>query len=649
MAAVSANTLHLQSSAGLPIYHITSSPADAFAAKAGAAGGGGAGGASRRSARARARPLPPPRVQLLHDFAFPGACARLRPTPDGAYLCAVGSYPPQLRVYELAELGLKFQRDLDCHAVDIAVLESDWRKLALLRADRTLEFHARSGAYYKTRIPAFGRALALHPSTCDLYVATSGSEVYRMNLDEGRFMPPLVTRSEAGNSAIQVVPEHNVVAVGGEAGLEMYDPRCEPNARVAHLSAAPSGVTALHFCGLSAVVGTAAGTAYLYDIRSSRPLASKDQGYGLPIVDVTLHADRQHAISADRKSIKIWRARANEGNVPTRATIEPPADVNSVCAGFGASGLLAAACEDRPVHAYYVPHLGPAPRWCAFLDNLTEELADPSLPSSASATTRQGTGGAAAAAAANVYENFKFVTADELRAIGLERLVGTNLLRPYMHGYFMDTKLYGKAKAAAEPYAYDEWRRKRVREKIEAQRAERIVKKGKRRNSGSAAAGADSTTKVRAAAASDERFRALAENPEFALDEESERWRQLHPNRPRRRGGEESDSDEEARESDSQRHGTDEAEREESDDEDEDEALARVAREMTRERRQRKAPSGQEEQERKQERRNTSSSSASAAAEDSASVSASQYLPMAMRLASSQRGQQPRRARHQRS
>jgi hypothetical protein len=44
---------------------------------------------------------------------------------------------------------------------------------------------------------------------------------------------------------------------------------------------------------------------------------------------------------------------------------------------------------------YYVPALGPAPRWASFLENVTEEMED--------STTR------------NAYEDFKFVERSELK------------------------------------------------------------------------------------------------------------------------------------------------------------------------------------------------------------------------------------------
>ena len=44
--------------------------------------------------------------------------------------------------------------------------------------------------------------------------------------------------------------------------------------------------------------------------------------------------------------------------------------------------------------SYYIPQLGPAPRWCSFLDNITEEMEDQTVRS--------------------VYEDFKFVERSEL-------------------------------------------------------------------------------------------------------------------------------------------------------------------------------------------------------------------------------------------
>ena len=43
-----------------------------------------------------------------------------------------------------------------------------------------------------------------------------------------------------------------------------------------------------------------------------------------------------------------------------------------------------------------------------------------------------------------------------------------------MHGFFVDIRLYRKAKTVAEPFAFEEYKRKKVREKIEEDRTNRV-------------------------------------------------------------------------------------------------------------------------------------------------------------------------------
>ena len=56
--------------------------------------------------------------------------------------------------------------------------------------------------------------------------------------------------------------------------------------------------------------------------------------------------------------------------------------------------MLMMANEGIQMTSYYIPQLGPAPRWCTFLDNITEELEEQTVR--------------------NVYEDYKFVERGEL-------------------------------------------------------------------------------------------------------------------------------------------------------------------------------------------------------------------------------------------
>jgi ribosome biogenesis protein ENP2 len=66
------------------------------------------------------------------------------------------------------------------------------------------------------------------------------------------------------------------------------------------------------------------------------------------------------------------------------------------------------------------------------------------------------------------------VTRSDLTRLGLDHLLGTALLRAYMHGFFIDTRLYSKAAAAAAPDAYEAYRAARVASKLEEERQGRI-------------------------------------------------------------------------------------------------------------------------------------------------------------------------------
>lgn len=323
------------------------------------------------------------------------------------------------------------------------MLSDDWTKSIHLQNDRTVELHTQGGLHYKTRIPRFGRALAYHFPSCDTLFAASGPEVYRLNLDQGQFLNPLLLQGEAGEdilgvNAIDINPAHQLFGFGveGNGTVEFWDPRSRSRVGILTLPkdrlmpiGAPAlpgvddsrsytlSVTAItsRADGLSYAVGTSTGHTLLYDIRSARPFAVKDQGYGLPVKNVSwIEGGSRMAgdglvLSADKKVIKIWdRHRVSEDPEiailvdelmtciqpeTNFASITPASDMNDVHHLPG-SGLLMLANEGIQMTTYYIPQLGPAPRWCSFLENLTEEMEDQTVRTA--------------------YQDYKFVERSEL-------------------------------------------------------------------------------------------------------------------------------------------------------------------------------------------------------------------------------------------
>lgn len=327
-------------------------------------------------------------------------------------------------------------------------------------------------------------------------------EVFRLNLELGRYMRSFEVDvggddfTSAGGGALQggintgavntgaiAEESHGLLAFGTTLGtVELWDPRAKGRAGVL-LPPTQVGpdeprneITALEFhrAGLTLATGSSNGLVHLYDLRSPVPLLKKDQGYGFPIHTLKFllpsSTTREQTMepkimSSDKKIIKIWDPR--DGTPWT--SVEPAVDINSV-AWCKDSGMILTANEGRQQHSFFIPQLGPAPKWCSFLDNLVEEMAeDPNDPSAFNASQ-----------AGSVYDNFKFLTLQQLRTLSLEHLIGrTNLLRPYMHGYFVAQRLYEEARLITNPYIWEEERAKRIKEKIDKERESRIRGKKK--------------------------------------------------------------------------------------------------------------------------------------------------------------------------
>lgn len=469
------------------------------------------------------------RIELIQDFEMPIVSNCVKMSRDGQYILAAGIYKPRVRCFEVSQLSMKFERCFDSEAVAFELLSDDYSKIVFLQCDRYVEFHAAYGRYHRIRIPRFGRDMAYLSATCEMYFAADGPEVYRLNLDHGQFYAPLSTEASAINTC-RVNAYHNLIVLGTEEGkVEAFDPRSRTRVGIlgcalnsvtedTEVSGIPS-VTALEFRdALTLGVGMSTGQVLLFDIRSDKPVLVKDHFYGLPIKRIRFHSEADVVLSMDSKVVKLWERVSGK----PFTSITAPADLNDLCL-VGNSGLMFLANEDKKILSYYIPSLGPAPRWCSFLDNLTEELEE----------THHDV----------MYDDYKFVTQRELEGLGLSHLIGTNLLRAYMHGYFIDIRLYHKAKALAQPFTYDEYKRKKIRETIDAARVNRVETKIKlpsvnrdlaKKLLEAAEEGEDSIKRKKkvmskANLLDDSRFKAMFENPDFEVDPSSEEFRLLKP------------------------------------------------------------------------------------------------------------------------
>ena len=417
------------------------------------------------------------RIQLIQDFVMPGVSQCIGLSPDGQYVAITGTYKPRVKCFDTNQLALKFERCFDAEVTKFLFLSDDFSKLLFLEEQRWLEFHNQSGRYFRIRIPRAGHDMVYCKSKCDLYIVGVGSTINRLNLEVGRFNSPLETQSIALNSCA-INPVHELFVSGSKDGIvEAFDPRCDR--RVGRLDIAFSSVTAdTQVDGLPSVtsltfkdslhmaVGTATGQILIYDLRSSKPLVVKDHFYGLPIKKTVFIPSTGMVASMDEKILKVWKEK--DGSPYT--AIQTANDLNDLCI-VPDTGMVFLANEDTKIQSFFIPSLGPAPKWASFLDRIVEEMEEDHKVDE----TETSVPGVSFGSKATIYEDYKFVTETQLKQLGLDHLIGTNLLRAYMHGFFIDIRLYNKAKDQAEPFKYDDYKKKKIQEKLEASRSNRVI------------------------------------------------------------------------------------------------------------------------------------------------------------------------------
>ncbi|CCD24692.1 ribosome biosynthesis protein ENP2 NDAI_0D03780 [Naumovozyma dairenensis CBS 421] len=460
------------------------------------------------------------RVELIQDFEFSEASNKIKVSPDGQYAMATGTYKPQIHVYDFANLSLKFDRHTDSENVDFIMISDDWTKSVHLQNDRSIQFQNKGGLHHTTRIPKFGRSLAYNKVNCDLFVGASGNELYRLNLEQGRFLNPFKTDTEGVNH-VSISDANGLISVGMEDNVvEFWDPRAR--SRVAKLflenelenSSFQVTTTSFRKDGLNFACGTSNGYTYLYDLRTSAPTTVKDQGYGFEIKKIIWLDDvgtENKILTSDKRIAKIW----DRVDGKAYASMEPNVDINDI-EHLPGTGMFFTANEGIPMHTYYIPNLGPSPRWCSFLDSITEELEE--KPSD------------------SIYSNYRFITRTDVKKLSLSHLIGSNVLRAYMHGFFIDTELYDKVALIANPNAYKDEREREIRRRIEKERESRIrtsgaVVKPKIKVNKSLV---DKLSQKRGDKAvekvlTDDRFKEMFEDEDFQVDEDAYDYKQLNP------------------------------------------------------------------------------------------------------------------------
>merc|ERR1711871_264289 len=79
------------------------------------------------------------RIEFIQDFDFPQASTKIKISLNGEFLVATGIYPPSVKVFDLKQLCLHWERRFNEGIDDFIILSEDWKKIVFLRNDQNLE------------------------------------------------------------------------------------------------------------------------------------------------------------------------------------------------------------------------------------------------------------------------------------------------------------------------------------------------------------------------------------------------------------------------------------------------------------------------------------------------------------------------------
>jgi ribosome biogenesis protein ENP2 len=158
--------------------------------------------------------------------------------------------------------------------VKVLPLTSDGEKLCILRNDRIVEFHAKYGYHESIHIPEFCYDICINPFRAEVLMTGDGNNVYRFNLEQGRFLKSYNTRIQEIRS-VEFNTTNGLIGIGGDRRIEFLDQRCKKIVRSVEYSECPSTI-GFSEGGLEVGVGMIEGTTYFHDLRARKEMIKID-------------------------------------------------------------------------------------------------------------------------------------------------------------------------------------------------------------------------------------------------------------------------------------------------------------------------------------------------------------------------------------
>lgn len=285
--------------------------------------------------------------EYLSGFEFPVACNDLCLSESKRRLLATGVYKPSVKLFDMKSSTMKFERHLVSDPLRVLSLEEDAEKFAILRNDKTIEFHTKSGLHEQVKVPAQPRDLLLNKVASELYVGGGYGEIYRFSLEQGRFLKSIPCRGannisfSRSNGLLAAVAKNNMSFFDSRSRNEVFSRECEGEVLCIGLDEP----------GLKYAIGTEFGEILEYDLRSPKPL--RRMCLGGFVKRIVYH---KNILASTSSSVSIIFEDC------TTSGITPGFAINTFDTD---GGVIFIGGESTSIKGYCSEKLGPLPSWLA--------------------------------------------------------------------------------------------------------------------------------------------------------------------------------------------------------------------------------------------------------------------------------------------
>lgn len=289
-------------------------------------------------------------ITSLHDLNFPVACTDICISSNGKKLLATGIYKPTVKLFDVKSGIIKFERHLVSDPVKNFFLDEEGEKFAILRNDKTIEFHIKGGLHEKVKTIKQPHDIILNRFSAELYIGGNYGEINRFSLEQGRFMKSIpctgATRlafSET-NTLLGAIFKNNVTFIDTKSKNEIFKKQYEEDAITISQDAS----------GLKYLVGFESGKILEYDLRSSKAIREIELD-NFPIK--TCYSDK-FIVANTSESILFIESDAVK--VECMPSITPGFIINTFCLE---GGVIFVGGESQSIKTYISEDFGKVPDW----------------------------------------------------------------------------------------------------------------------------------------------------------------------------------------------------------------------------------------------------------------------------------------------